>query len=165
MEVLNLTQEMNAKPIRVNRRKDTRDWALKEAARGTGTPKGRPLLQAVALQPAPPCDHPAIGRCPFYDRCKATGEICSAFSKYVNSKFYLEGTDRIPKRHFNDLYRDDSLDSTESGSIIPSEARGTVHADTGVLEDPEPAQPGPDVRNPPQAGSTVHTDTHIYFIE
>lgn len=164
ISVVNISNEVNNRPSRPRAPKRAR-VAWDKYKRGTKKATGRPMFDAIALQPPPPCDHPDLGRCPFYSRCAATGEICFAFTKYAHSKKYTV-SERVPNRHFDDFDQTDDLgglDQSETGCILPTRGRATVH--TGGLEAPEPAQPGPDERSPPQAGSTVHTDTHTHFIE
>ena len=105
---MNLSNEINGTAVKVCVPRPKRRTYLKtrratEAARGTGETLGRPLWEALALQPPPPCTHPDLGPCQFLARCTKSGEICPAFTKYVHLKFYTGGKDRIPNRHYDDL--------------------------------------------------------------
>jgi len=108
IRIMNLTSELNSNVRRKTVRKlgpkrYLKTRRAKEARRGLGKPYGKPLWEAIALQPPPPCDHPDLGPCRFLKRCTATASICPAFTKYVNSQFYTGGKDRVPNRHFDDM--------------------------------------------------------------
>ena len=107
LHITNLSGEMNATKRKKAAYRPKRTYLktrrAKEARRGSGNPYGKPIWEAIALQPPPPCDHPDLGPCRFLARCTKTGSICPAFTKYVNNKFYTGGKDRVPNRHFDDL--------------------------------------------------------------